>query len=129
MVNDRSTGSSAYNINPERSIGSINFNIEASSGLARAGQAAIHGVSASHVDFELSQSKNPLNGTVIRNPPSVQSTSGSSYKKDEERKISSTGQYNIEAEMEKMGLGNDSDNYSDDFYSDEDNEEGPEDGE
>lgn len=65
-----------------------------------------------------------LSGTVIKGsgygPGSgnVSTTAGSS--KQEDRALTGTGQYNIETELGKVDLGDDSDNYSDeDFYSDE----------
>lgn len=70
-------------------------------------------------DFELSQSAHPLMGTVIHNRASHATNESTSASDD--RQITATGKYNLDAQLQNMGLGNDSDNYSDeDFYSDED---------
>lgn len=73
------------------------------------------------LNFDLTQSHNPLLESTQNQRP-IPSTSASS-KKPEERKLTGTGKYNIDHELDKMGRGNDSDNYSDeDFYSDQDDD-------
>lgn len=116
-VNDRSGGSSHFSVN-ERSIGSASFQVTASH-MMRPGQML---PTDATLNFDLSQSHNPLLDST-QNPRPQPSTAASS-KKTEERKLTGTGQYNIDRELEKMNIGNDSDNYSDeDFYSDQDQED------
>ena len=104
MVNDRSNASSAFNIK-EQSISSINFQI--------GGTMNLNTVKSK--DFEISQSHFPVSAST--------GTSNAKPNAYDDRKITASGSYNINQHLQQMQLGNDSDNYSEDFYSDGEFEE------